>query len=309
LTTEYPIDWNALKPPSDPCLVCESLDNELMYAPTYEGSLSGASGYFLAHRTATAHGPIVRCRSCGFVFTSPRFSGLEYDRIYKAVRPPENLDPSFDTAKAARFHRLGAIVRKFQLSEAPFLDFGCGDGGFLRVFDSPSGRGFEIGAEAGHWRTGKCEVITGDWASVAGSPAIPNAAFDFVVAFDVLEHLPRIDEDIGLIRSVLKPGGLFFASVPNIESLVARGMGKRWNMLLLEHLWYFSPTTLERLMARHAFELLATQSIPFDAPIAHIATRLAQTFGMKGVFKAGSISRLVLPVPAGMMLGVFRKTH
>ena len=190
----------------------------------------------------------------------------------------------------------------------PFLDFGCGDGAFLRQFDSPTGRGFEIGAE-GRRRAGPCEVVIGDWAKIAGSPIFPPAAFDFVVAFDVLEHLPRIEEDVALIRTVLKSRGLFFASVPNIGSFVAKAMGKRWNMLLLEHLWYFSPKTLERMMARYGFELLTTQPLPFDAPLAHIATRLAQTFGMRGTFSAGPISRLVLPTPAGIMLGVFRKTN
>ena len=150
-----------------------------------------------------------------------------------------------------------------------------------------------------YWRLGKeCRFTI-----------LPAAAFDFVVAFDVLEHLPRIEEDVALIHTVLKPRGLFFATVPNIESFVAKMMGKRWNMLLLEHLWYFSPKTLERMMTRHGFELVATQSLPFDAPIAHIATRLAQAFGMKGTFGAGPISRFVLPTPAGIMLGVFRKTN
>jgi SAM-dependent methyltransferase len=156
---------------------------------------------------------------------------------------------------------------------------------------------------------GRCEIVTGDWAKVAGSPIFPPAAFDFVVAFDVLEHLPRIEEDVALIRTVLRPGGLFFVSVPNIESFIAKAMGKRWNMLLLEHLWYFSPKTLERMMVCHGFERLATRSLPFDAPFAHIATRLAQTFGMKGTFGAGPVSRFVLPTPAGIMLGVFRKTN
>jgi hypothetical protein len=44
---------------------------------------------------------------------------------------------------------------------------------------------------------------------------------------------------------VLKTGGHLFVTVPNSESFVARAMGKRWNMLLLEHLWYFSPKTIE----------------------------------------------------------------
>jgi hypothetical protein len=86
-------------------------------------------------------------------------------------------------------------------------------------------------------------------------------------------------------------------------------MGKYWNMLLLEHLWYFSPKTLERMMARYGFALLAIRSVPYDAPITHLATRLAQTFGMTGTFEGGLISRIVLPIPAGIMLGVFSKTN
>jgi SAM-dependent methyltransferase len=263
--------------------------------------------YFLANRTATAHGPIVRCRDCGFVFTSPRFSNSEYDSIYREIRLAAELDRSFERAKAARFRRLAAIVRKFQPREAPFLDFGCGDGGFLRQFNSPSGRGFEIGTE-GRRMVGPSEIVTGDWAMVAGSPFFPPAAFDFVVAFDVLEHLPRISEDLALIRTVLRTGGYFFITVPNSESFVAKAMGKHWNMLLLEHLWYFSPKTLEQMMARYGFGLLAIRSVPYDAPIMHLATRLAQIFGMTGTFKGGPISRFVLPIPAGIMLGVFRKT-
>jgi SAM-dependent methyltransferase len=267
-----------------------------------------AAGYFLANRTATAHGPIVRCRECGFVFTSPRFANVEYDRIYKKVRPPADLDPSFETAKAARFQRLAAIVRPFQPYETSFLDFGCGDGGFLRQFNSPGGRGFEIGAE-GRRMVGVCEIVTGDWAKVAGSPVFPPDAFDFVVAFDVIEHLPRIGEDLALIRTVLRTGGHFFVTVPNIESFVAKAMGKHWSMLLLEHLWYFSPKTLERMMARYGFALLAIRPVLYDTPVVHLATRLAQAFGMTGTFMGGPISRLVLPMPAGIMLSVFRKTH
>jgi SAM-dependent methyltransferase len=166
--------------------------------------------------------------------------------------------------KAARFQRLAAIVRKFQPREAPFLDFGCGAGGFLRQFNSPSGRGFEIGTE-GRRMVWPCEIVTWAWAMVAGSPIFPRAAFDFVVAFDVPEHLPRISEDLTLIRTVLRTGRHFFVTVPNSESFVAKAMGKHWNMLLLEHLWYFSPKTLEQMMARYGFARLAIRSVPYDA--------------------------------------------
>jgi SAM-dependent methyltransferase len=302
------VDWKTASFAPDPCLICGSLAKQALYPATYTGSIEEAAMYFLGNRTATAHGQIVRCRDCGFVFTSPRFSNLEYDSIYREIRLPADLDPSFERAKAARFRRLAAIVRKFQPREAPFLDFGCGDGGFLRQFNSPNGQGFEIGTE-GRRMVGPSEIVAGDWAMVAGSPIFPPATFDFVVTFDVLEHLPRISEDLALIRTVLRTGGHFFVTVPNSESFVAKAMGKHWNMLLLEHLWYFSPKTLEQMMARYGFALLAIRSVPYDAPIMHLATRLAQIFGMTGAFKGGPISRFVVPIPAGIMLGVFRKTN
>ena len=288
-----------------PCLVCGSPEHRLLYAGTYTGSVETAADYFLANRIATAHGTIVRCESCGFVFTNPRFLASDYDKIYRSVRQPPGIDAAAENAKAARFRRLARIVRRYHGQEGRFLDFGCGDGSFLRAYGSPAGCGFEVGA--GERRiAGPCEIVTGDWAKLAGSAIFPTGAFEFVAAFDVLEHLPAIAEDVARIRTVLKPGGLFFASVPNIESGAAKLMGGRWNMLLLEHLWYFSPRTFRSFMQRLGFGMIALRSVPFDASMAHLATRLAQTFGMKGVFRAGPISRIVVPVPAGIMLGIFR---
>lgn len=149
MNAESLIDREAASRASDPCLVYGNPAAELLYPLTYRGSVDEASVYFLAHRTATAHGTIVRCRDCGFVFTSPRFSGSDYDRIYMAVRPPPNLDPSFETAKAARFHQLTTIVRKFQPRDVPFLDFGCGDGGSSAGSTVPPGAASKLGRRAG----------------------------------------------------------------------------------------------------------------------------------------------------------------
>lgn len=299
-----PVNWTQLAGAPDPCLVCGCAGHDLLYKPTYQASLDEAPGYFLAHRTATAHGPIVRCRSCGFVFTSPRFSPEDYDRIYQGIPTPHEGDSAFDPAKTARFRRLARAVRR-HIGPGPHLDFGCGDGTFLRVLGYPEGLGFEIGPP-GRRRAGPADIITGNWADVGGSSDIPSQSMDFVTAFDVLEHLPRIREDVALLRGVLKPGGLFFVSVPNVQSMAARIMGRRWNMLLLEHLWYFSPDTLRAFLERSGFEHVETVPVPFDAPVTHIITRLAQTFGLKGALPVGRLSRAVLPVPAGIMLGVYR---
>jgi SAM-dependent methyltransferase len=305
VTARTPVDWTELGRGSDPCIVCGSADAAPLYPPTFHASLAEAPDYFLAHRRATAHGPIVKCRGCGFVFTSPRFAPEDYDRIYGSIATPHEGVVAFDAAKGARFQRLAALVRPQLGDDAALLDFGCGDGAFLRELDNSAAKGFEIGAP-GRIRAGSSEVILGDWASSVGTDDLPTGGFDVVTAFDVLEHLPRIEEDVAYIRALLRPGGLLFASVPNSQSIVARVMGKRWNMILLEHLWYFSPRTLDAFLARHGFTRVAMQSLPFDAPLAHVATRLAQTFGMNGAFVPRGAAKWVLPVPAGILLGIYR---
>lgn len=305
MNAQAPINWAALARQPDPCIVCGTGDANPLYAPTFHGRLADAPDYFLAHRKATAHGPIVKCRGCGFVYTSPRFAPGDYDAIYAGIPTPHEGLGNYDAAKSARFRRLTGIVRRQLPVGSPVLDFGCGDGAFLRELNDPAATGFEIGAPDRR-AAGPSEIILGDWARTVGSAALPLAAFDAVTAFDVLEHLPRIEDDVALVRALLRPGGLFFASVPNIASLVARAMGKRWNMILLEHLWYFSPATFDTFLARFGFEPVAMQALPFDAPVAHVVTRLAQTFGMKSTFVPNGLGKLVLPVPAGIMLGTYR---
>jgi hypothetical protein len=60
-------------------------------------------------------------------------------------------------------------------------------------------------------------------------------------------------------------------------------------------------------MDRVGFDQVAVRGVPYEAPVAHGVTRLAQTYGMKGVLKAGPVSRFVVPMPAGLMLGVYRR--
>jgi SAM-dependent methyltransferase len=305
ISTQPKVDWRQLAAQPDPCVVCGGTAARMLYPATFHASLDDAPNYFLAHRTATAHGPIVACNDCGFTFTSPRFSADAYDRIYSSIPVPHEGVSDFDAAKQARFRRLAGIVRQHVPAGSRLVDFGCGDGAFLRELNDPAAIGFEIGAPERR-RAGVSDIVLGNWASAVGGPGLESGTFAAVTAFDVLEHLPRLEEDVALVRSLLVPGGLFFASVPDIASLVARAMGKRWNMLLLEHLWYFSPATFDRFMARFGFERVAMQALPFDAPLAHVVTRLAQTFGMRGNLVPRGLARMVLPAPAGIMLGTYR---
>ena len=128
-----------------------------------------------------------------------------------------------------------------------------------------------------------------------------------MTAFDVFEHLCHLERDVELIHRVLRPGGVLFVTVPDVESRIARLSGRRWNMLLLEHLWYFSGGTLNRFMSRQGFAPILQCAVPYDAAVDHIVKRLGEAFGVKLPRLPRSIGDIVIPTPAGVLLAGYRR--
>ena len=81
--------------------------------------------------------------------------------------------------------------------------------------------------------------------------------FDAVIAQQVFEHLYDPVSYVEEIRRILKPGGVFFVSVPNYGSIVARIAGPKWDMVgPVGHVRYFTGSRLTRFLSDHGFAVL-----------------------------------------------------
>jgi SAM-dependent methyltransferase len=128
------------------------------------------------------------------------------------------------------------------------LDLGCSSGGFLASLRSPSWQlfGIEMSESVAETARQKCgaEVFVGD---ILNAPFPPNS-FDAITCFHVFEHLYQPREVLAKISEWLKPGGVFFAMMPNIDSAGARIFRSYWYALELpRHLYHFSPKSLRCL--------------------------------------------------------------
>jgi SAM-dependent methyltransferase len=273
---------------------------------TFSGAPLDAAPFFLANRQGVVHGQIQRCPGCGFVFTNPQFFPEEYNEIYKNAPGPGESQITLDEGDTRRFNRLARTVRNDVGNVGRFLDFGCGRGGFLLAMNDPAGVGFEVGAPA-VFTVGPSQITTGNFLEVAGSTGFEKSSFDLITSFDVFEHLPDLDKYVDVLSSLLKPGGRLVITVPDVDSWNARLAGRRWNMYLLEHLWYFNKKTMQTFMKRAGFRETRHRVLPYDAPIAHITRRVAQTYGFPAPKFGRALSSLVLPVPIGLMYGVFER--
>lgn len=82
--------------------------------------------------------------------------------------------------------------------------------------------------------------------------------FDVVIAGEIVEHLPNPGRSLTEMRCMLRPGGRLVVTVPNALSfkVALRALaGREW--VHPDHLYYFSPSTLTRLMERSGLRPVA----------------------------------------------------
>jgi 2-polyprenyl-3-methyl-5-hydroxy-6-metoxy-1,4-benzoquinol methylase len=83
----------------------------------------------------------------------------------------------------------------------------------------------------------------------------PERPFDVVTCFDLIEHAIDPVASMRAIHRLLIPGGKVVITLPNQGSAIRRVMGPRWFFYIPEeHLHYFNPSNIRRLMARTGFE-------------------------------------------------------
>ncbi|MCA9028124.1 MAG: class I SAM-dependent methyltransferase [Planctomycetaceae bacterium] len=81
-------------------------------------------------------------------------------------------------------------------------------------------------------------------------------SFHAVFGWMVVEHVPRPRETLQSIYRVLKPGGQFAISVPNVASWESSVFGRHWRGYdLPRHLQHFTPRSLRALLSQEGFEV------------------------------------------------------
>lgn len=210
---------------------------------------------------------VVRCRSCGHRFVSPRPTQEEIARGYSQ---PTTYDDWIQVADA----RAAMWRRRFDrvLGHDPagrLLDVGAGIGTFLAI------------ARDGGWSVEGTEVSTTAVVKArerhgiairAGlvEVAAPPGPFDVISLWHVLEHLPSPGETLRYCGELLVERGRIVLAMPNdgdaawaltsIGNVVRRGLrrvpSRRYEPLrpgVESHIQHFDPRSIRRLLSESGF--------------------------------------------------------
>lgn len=171
--------------------------------------------------------------------------------------------------------------------DAAILEIGCGDGstGAAALAAGKCGRyvGIEIArGPAARARACLTEVRVGDIETMELPD--PPESYDAVIASEVLEHLADPWHVVERLARLLKPGGVFMSSSPNVaHHRILRELAKgRWNLtdfgpMDRTHLRWFTPTTYSQMFERAGLEVEWLGGVAPLGPNARFLSAL--TFG------------------------------
>jgi len=210
-----------------------------------------------------------RCSACGHGFLNPQPQWDELGAYYNAGYQPyesshrvaEDAESTARKAKAEGSYRHVAVRPGLRI-----LDVGAGGGSFLAVTKALGAevRGVEpspVGARV--IRDQGLDVFEGTLEEYAATG--PPDRYDLITFSHVVEHLPDPTATLTLAATLLAPGGMIWAAVPNGACRSARVLKWRWHSTDLPlHLHHFSPQSM-RVTAENAglaLRSLRTYSLP-----------------------------------------------
>jgi 2-polyprenyl-3-methyl-5-hydroxy-6-metoxy-1,4-benzoquinol methylase len=205
---------------------------------------------------------IVQC-TCGMTLTYPAPKENEIEHFYTTtnyISHKEKSDSLIDSVylQVRKFTlRWKLSIIKSVTDETELLDFGCGAGEFLKHCLSRGYRakGYEPTHSAAELACKKTQT------DIATRISEIDSTYSVITLWHVLEHVHRLNETLGFLRSRLKPHGTIFIAVPNHKSYDASKYAHYWaGYDVPRHLWHFDRLTMHKLTEKH--NLLIKKIIP-----------------------------------------------
>lgn len=216
---------------------------------------------FLLPGDLRTHYTVVTCERCGFTFARDLPTPEEYERYYRT-----NLKYTYEGSRDAAQSLFAMHAPSFAMVDAwlrehppgagsRILDIGCSTGELLALFQRGGYRRLE-----GVDPTPECadiarrlydlDVRTAVLSEIEGDP------YDVVLFANVFEHIPNLRDAAHRVAALVKDGGVLFVQTPDAGHF-GHELREPFLELSIEHINYFTATSLANLLGRERLFLVA----------------------------------------------------
>lgn len=214
---------------------------------------------------------ICECLNCGLLYTMPRPSKDKIGEYYKSEEyysHQENkkgfIPRIYEKVKKVNLkHKFRLATQGKQVGK--MLDIGCGVGDFLHTAES---YGWQcIGVEPSE--DAKAIARQRTTANILSSEELenlPDASFDVITMWHVLEHVDDLKWQVAQLQRLIKPEGRIVIALPNYKSYDGQYYKEHWAAYdVPRHLSHFNRNTIAKILATNNLKLVKTDKLKWDA--------------------------------------------
>lgn len=229
------------------------------------------------------------CGHCGHLQTAELQNAADYyANVYEINLTSDDEDQLYQIVDGRPVyradHQAEVLLAKLDLFDGcRILDYGCAKAPTLKkvVGRAPQVRPFLFDVTDKYQTFWKKFPGQPSWASHQTDPAWAGT-MDVVLSFYALEHISSLQHAVANIKGLLKPGGLFYFIVPNVQQSPS-------DFVVADHVNHFTAESLHYLLSAQGFDRVEVDARAHDSAYVVIA-RLG----------ASGTARPVKPEPAAI---------
>jgi SAM-dependent methyltransferase len=244
------------------------------------------------------------CGDCGHIFANPCPTPEHLSSLYGRVE-----DPLYEEESAGRSRNFLRILRrleKFIPERGALFDVGAATGILL---DLARRRGWEpTGIEPSSWavRAAADRYGIGLIEGTLETATLPEDRYAAVTMVDFIEHTPLPFEAVRKAQAILRPAGILVLVTPDIHSRAARLAGRKWWHLRPAHLSFFSRRSLDALLRRAGFSIVAERRYSWTFSAHYLLSRKpALQARLKNMRPASFLKRIPIKLALGDSFEVY----
>lgn len=205
---------------------------------------------------------VIRCLDCGVGFLKDLPKEKQLERFYSTSDyyqfwgglSRKNLK-RVEKIKKKTFGWIIDLIEKYKKG-GRILDVGCATGVFLKVARLKGWEVYGVECSAEFAKIAKKRLGENVHHGMFEKVHFSDNFFEVVLFYDSLEHMSNPLKVIKKVFKILKPGGYVIIVTPNTASFSAKIMGKNWAHFKREHLFYFSPKSIKKLLEKNDLRII-----------------------------------------------------
>ena len=254
---------------------------------------------------------IIKCYKCKLIFSE--LHDIDFEKLYGDVVDTQYIE-LIPFKKLYFFNTLKKIEKYLDRSKN-VLEIGSYYGVFGSIINEQvkSYQGIELSSHAIEYSKKNYNLNVYNKTIEEFLPT--SGDHDVILMSHVIEHLDNPFDNLRMIRNAMNEKSVFIFSTYNMDSIIAKLLGKHYHWIMPMHKFYFTKSFLKNFMENNGFQLIETITDTHTTSLKYFFTKLQaimpfSRFILKPLNKIKFLNNVNIKINLGDLdLYIFKKAN